>query len=129
MAILNEELALDAVKRADAKGFHIGSAVRTKKGAKFWGMIVAIDVDEMNPGVTVMATHPNFRGTKHVYPLAQLELVPLGGIGSWTGAVIELLPRIQDHLMREAEEYATGSDAPMLKEIDHLVMEIEEVLK
>lgn len=76
MPIMNEEMILDAARRAAAIGFAIGDRVRTKKGAKFVGRIIAFDVDEMSPGCTVRAMHPEYEGTKHVYPLAQLERVP-----------------------------------------------------
>lgn len=50
----------------------LGDIVHTKKGAEFWGVIIAIDNDRDNPGCTVRATQPGFAGTKHVYPLVQL---------------------------------------------------------
>ena len=56
----------------------IGDEVRTKKGAAFRGIVIAIDTDAISPGCTVRADHPWFTGTKHVYPLVQLEIVRKG---------------------------------------------------
>lgn len=54
--------------------FKLGDIVETVKGAKFWGEIIAFDNDEALPGCTVRAIDPGFLGTKHVYPLKQLQL-------------------------------------------------------
>ena len=57
--------------------FHIGDIVETAFGAKFWGKIVSFDDDpDSQPGATVLAIHPEFKGTKHVYPLKQLQHRP-----------------------------------------------------
>lgn len=56
------------------KGMKLGDYVETIKGANFYGTIIAFDNDEKSPGCTVLAVHPDFAGTKHVYPLAQLKL-------------------------------------------------------
>jgi hypothetical protein len=53
--------------------FHLGDNVETIKGAKYWGEIIAFDTDDSLPGCTVLATDPGFAGTKHVYPLKQLQ--------------------------------------------------------
>lgn len=53
--------------------FKLGEFVETKKGAKFWGQIIAFDNDMASPGCTVLAIAPGFEGTKHVYPLAQIK--------------------------------------------------------
>lgn len=55
--------------------FTRGDVVETIKGAEFWGVLISIEHDDPeNPGGTVKATAPGFRGTKHVYPLKQLRL-------------------------------------------------------
>jgi hypothetical protein len=54
----------------------IGDIVETIRGAGFWGRIIAFDNDEASPGCTVMAIAPGFEGTKHVYPLHQLQRRP-----------------------------------------------------
>jgi hypothetical protein len=59
---------------AGESGFKLHDIVETVKGAKFWGEIIAFDSDPERPGCTVMAIAPDFAGTKHVYPLAQLRL-------------------------------------------------------
>lgn len=61
--------------------FKLNDIVETVKGAKFWGEIIAFDTDQERPGCTVMAIAPGFEGTKHVYPLAQLQL-RAGGIAN-----------------------------------------------
>lgn len=66
----------------------MGEFVRTRKGARFCGKIIAFDNDTKNPGCTVLAVHPDFAGTKHVYPLAQLEKAPQG-IPGWNSTPSE----------------------------------------
>jgi hypothetical protein len=70
--------------------FVTGQLVETIKGAKFWGEVVSqyrIDKTlactrepkkELPPEwrVDVMAVHPEFTGTIHVYPAAQLRIRP-----------------------------------------------------
>lgn len=53
--------------------FTLLDEVETIKGAKFWGIIIAFDMDIKSPGCTVMAIDPDFAGTKHVYPIAQIK--------------------------------------------------------
>jgi len=64
--------------------FKVGEIVKTIKGARFWGEVVSVYRIslwlEEGPGngppyewrVDVRATHPEFRGTIHVYPAEQL---------------------------------------------------------
>lgn len=65
--------------------FKLHDIVETVKGAKFWGEIIAFDSDPERPGCTVMAIAPDFAGTKHVYPLGQLQLraAPAAGAEGW----------------------------------------------
>lgn len=58
----------------ETTSFKLHDIVETVKGAKFWGRIIALDVDAERPGCTVLAIDPGFAGTKHVYPLGQLRL-------------------------------------------------------
>lgn len=51
----------------------LGDFVKTRKGADFWGVVIALDNDVESPGCTVKAVAVGFRGSKHVYPLAQVE--------------------------------------------------------
>lgn len=58
------------------KTFRMYDVVKTIKGAQFWGKIIAFDEDEQSPGCTVMAIAPGFEGTKHVYPIKQIDHAP-----------------------------------------------------
>lgn len=52
-----------------------GLRVRTKKGAKFRGVVVVVyDSLKGVPHAVVEADHPHFDGVEHVYPLAQLSI-------------------------------------------------------
>lgn len=62
-----------SVVMLDGITFHLGDNVETIKGANYWGEIIAFDTDDALPGCTVLATDPGFAGTKHVYPLKQLQ--------------------------------------------------------
>lgn len=55
----------------------IGDIVKTKKGANFSGRVIGLyeDYETGVPGAVVQADREAYRGTKHVYPLAQLEIV------------------------------------------------------
>lgn len=65
------------VENQNGHPFELGDLVRTVKGAKFWGKIISFDNDpDSHPGATVLAIDPRFHGTKHVYPLKQLEACP-----------------------------------------------------
>jgi hypothetical protein len=52
-----------------------GDPVRTRKGARFAGIVVVVyDSLKGIPHAVVEADHPYFDGTEHVYPLAQLVI-------------------------------------------------------
>lgn len=52
-----------------------GMRVKTKKGAKFRGVVVVVyDSLKGVPHAVVEADHPHFDGTEHVYPLRQLTI-------------------------------------------------------
>lgn len=67
-----EKRACSAVM-LDGITFRLGDNVETIKGANYWGEIIAFDTDDALPGCTVLATDLGFAGTKHVYPLKQLQ--------------------------------------------------------
>jgi hypothetical protein len=69
---------------------------RIFEGAKFWGKIVSFDNDpDSQPGATVLAIHPYFRGTKHVYPLRQLTaFIPSAAENEWINQNLKLLRMI-----------------------------------
>lgn len=80
-AVLN---AMDEEERLSLVGYvpmpvqignlRLGARVRTSKGAAFRGRLIAFhDWDGDLPGATVEATDAAFKGTRHVYPLKQLE--------------------------------------------------------
>lgn len=56
--------------------FGLNDEVRTIKGAAFRGVIIGFHgIGGPNVGCVVEAEHEWFKGTRHVYPLKQLELV------------------------------------------------------
>lgn len=58
----------------DKNEIRLNQLVKTTKGAQFWGRVIGThDMFGDKPGAVVEAIAEGFQGTRHVYPIAQLE--------------------------------------------------------